>query len=192
LPVPFAAEEKIRRELKLKGWGEKEFLLIHSGARWDFKLWPAFRFIRLSQELVQKGHKLVFSASKDPSEKKLIRQITETLKPGDYLDLSGSLSLPELGALIKLSRLLFCMDSLPLHMASALKVKAVALFGPTQEKLWGPWQNEKALVLFENLSCRPCCQEGCGGSRFCECLYQLKEERVLEALEKLLETEVFA
>ncbi len=186
LPVLEEAKRKMLIELGSKNFQKQDFIIIHPAARWDFKAWPAFRFQRLVHLLVKQGCKLVFTCSSSLLEIKKIDMIVQDLDPKYYLNLAGKISLPELGALIALSKLLITVDSLPLHMASCLKQKTVAIFGPTQEKLWGPWKNPQARILFEDYSCRPCCQEGCGGSKMCECLYNLEEKKVFQAAVKLL------
>jgi len=70
-------------------------------------------------------------------------------------------------------------------MASALKRKVVAIFGPTSEVTWGPWRNPDARVVAKNLSCRPCYLDGCGGSKMSECLATLSVESVLKAVDSL-------
>jgi heptosyltransferase-3 len=80
----------------------------------------------------------------------------------------------------------------PLHMASALKKPVVAIFGPTSDAAWGPWRNPRAKVVAQNISCRPCYQDGCGGSKYSDCLHTLPVERVLEALDSEVLSEVGA
>ena len=186
LPISEEVKRKALIELGRVNFQPGEFIVIHPAARWDYKAWPAFRFERLVRQLIDRGEKLVFTASSRPNEMHKVATIVQDLDSSKYLNLAGKIELPEMSALISLSKLLITVDSLPLHMASALKQKTVAIFGPTQEKLWGPWQNEQAKVLFEDYSCRPCCQAGCGGSKRCECLHNLKETRVLQAAEELL------
>jgi heptosyltransferase-3 len=95
------------------------------------------------------------------------------------LNLAGKIDLQELMALVQLSDRLICVDSLPLHIASALQKPVVAIFGPTSEITWGPWKNAQARVVSQNYSCRPCYQDGCGGSKRSECLVTLSVEDVL-------------
>lgn len=188
LPLNEEVKRKALVELGRVNFQPGNFIVIHPAARWDYKAWPAFRFERLARQLIDKGENLVFTSSSTAHEVQKVATIVQDLDSTKYLNLAGKIELSELSALVSLSKLLITVDSLPLHMASALKQKTVAIFGPTQEKLWGPWQNEKAKVLFEDYSCRPCCQAGCGGSKRCECLYNLKEARVLKAAEELLES----
>ncbi len=102
----------------------------------------------------------------------------------DILNLGGEISLKELGALIEASELLVCVDSVPFHMANALKKKVVALFGPTSEVTWGPWRNRQAHVIAQRWSCRPCYQDGCGGSKVSDCLESLSVDLVYNTILK--------
>jgi heptosyltransferase-3 len=61
---------------------------------------------------------------------------------------------------------------------------AVALFGPSGEVEWGPWQISHRVVVSAH-ACRPCGQSGCGNSKRSECLETLPVERVLAALDEL-------
>ena len=108
----------------------------------------------------------------------MVEEIVEGL---DVVNLSGKVSLQQLAGLIDRSEFLICVDSLPFHMASALKKPVVAIFGPTSEVTWGPWRNERAEVVAMPFSCRPCYQDGCGGSKRSDCIESISVERVLQA-----------
>ncbi len=184
--IPEDAYLNISMILKEHGIDEKNFILIHPASRWRFKCWPAFRMKNLTKMLIEKNMQVVFSAGDEPFEKALVKEIVESLPKTHVLNLSGKISLKELGALIDMCRVLLCVDSVPLHIASALKAKCICLFGPTVDKTWGPWKNDNAMVISEDFSCRPCCLDGCGGSKISDCLYAIKEERVLKAIEQAL------
>lgn len=160
------------------------FILIHPTSRWKFKCWPIAKMKALATQLHSQGAKLVFTSGPDPEEKEMVRQISEGL---DAIDLAGKISLSELAALVSLSQLLICVDSLPVHMASALKKPVVAIFGPTSEVTWGPWKNPYARIVSQALSCRPCYQDGCGGSKVSDCLATLGVDAVLPTIESLLQ-----
>ncbi len=173
LPVQKNALEKMKA---LVGEG---FILIHPASRWNFKCWPAEKMRELALALESDGRKLVFTSGPAADEKEMLRQISEGLQG---INLAGQISLRELGALVSLCEMVICVDSLPFHMANALKKPVVALFGPSSELNWGTWRNEKAKVITQLFSCRPCNQEGCGGSRVSDCLVTIPVERVLRAV----------
>ena len=93
----------------------------------------------------------------------MIAEILKRVPHVPVLNCAGKLTLKELAALIQKSKALVCVDSVPLHIASALKTPVVVLFGPTSEKNWGPWRNPSARVLTQAFTCRPCYQDGCAG-----------------------------
>jgi heptosyltransferase-3 len=152
------------------------YVVIHPTSRWRFKCWPAEKMREIAKKLIERGVKVVVTAG--PGE-----DVEAIVKDLPVLNFCGALQLKEFAALIRSSACLLCVDSLPFHIASALKKPVVALFGPTSEITWGPWRNPEAVVLTENFSCRPCYQDGCGGSKKSDCLEQISVERVWSALE---------
>ena len=163
---------------------KENYLLIHPSSRWRFKCWPIAKMRELAIHLLKKGKQLVFTSGPDAAEIAMVKEITRDL---DVLNYAGKISIKELGALIAKASCLLCVDSVPLHLASALKTPVVALFGPTSEITWGPWRNPNARVVATHLSCRPCYRDGCGGSKRSDCLEQLGVQQVLLELEALAE-----
>lgn len=172
------------RARKLLG-GLESYILIHPASRWKFKCWPIGKVAELLLKLHAQGEKLVMTASPDLQEVKMVEEILAQAPGVPVLNLAGKTSLKELGALIQMSRALICVDSVPLHLASALKRPVVALFGPSSDLNWGPWNNPSARVVTQDLSCRPCFMDGCGGSKRSDCLVTLPVSRVLGALSGL-------
>lgn len=172
--IPELAEEKAILRV-----GKDPFVLIHPTSRWKFKCWPPFKVRALIERLLDAGHRVVVSAGSDSQEKEMAAKICEDLA---VINLAGEVTLKELGALIQKAELLICVDSLPFHLASALKKPVVALFGPTSDQTWGPWRNPHALVVASPFSCRPCYLDGCGGSKRSDCLEALSVEEVWEAV----------
>ena len=165
--------------------GSSPFILIHPTSRWRFKCWSIEHMRTLIQRLLSNGKRVVLTAGPDPVEIAMVEAIAKGL---DIKVFAGQTSLKELGALIYFSEMLICVDSVPLHMASALKHPVVALFGPTSDITWGPWRNPKARIVSQNFSCRPCYMDGCGGSKHSDCLQTLPVESVMRAIDSLSET----
>jgi heptosyltransferase-3 len=65
-----------------------------------------------------------------------------------------------------------------------MQTPTVALFGPSGEFEWGPWQVQSR-VITSNHSCRPCGQEGCGNGKIAECLTGISVDEVLGAIRLL-------
>jgi len=78
------------------------------------------------------------------------------------------------------------VDSAPMHIAASQGTPTVALFGPSGEIAWGPWQVAHRVVASQTHPCRPCGNDGCGGSKVSECLTTLPVARVLDAVQSLI------
>lgn len=184
--VPNDSYQHMKDLLSKSSISPNNFILMHPASRWRFKCWPSSKVRALSKMLLSIGEKLVFTAGGESFERDMIDEIIKELPRDKILDLSGKISLKELGALIDMSKLLICVDSVPLHIASALKAKCLCLFGPTDEKVWGPWKNDSAKILSKNYLCRPCLQDGCGGSKKSDCLLSISEEEVFSLITLML------
>jgi len=101
------------------------------------------------------------------------------------IDLVGRTSLTELAAVVERAVLFLGVDSAPMHMAAALGVPVIALFGPSGERSWGPW-GDGHVVLSSPFLCRPCGQDGCLGSKRSDCLEAISPQAVLEAADAVL------
>ena len=77
-----------------------------------------------------RGVRIALSAGPDADEIAMVKEILSQVPEAPVLNLAGKLTLKELAALIAMSRALICVDSVPLHIASATKTPVVALFWP--------------------------------------------------------------
>ena len=177
--VPKSAIEKITHILP------KEYILLHPVSRGMFKTLPVETVVRLIHYLEKRGKTVVLTGSSEPIELEMNQRIHSQVPKS--LDLSGKLSLKELGAAVQQSALVITVDSLPLHLASALQKPVVAIFGPSCEQNWGPYNNPKGEVVSPFVTCRPCYQQGCGGSGRSDCLETLSYVKIIEALDRALE-----
>jgi heptosyltransferase-3 len=164
------------------------FIHIHPASRWLFKCWPAERFAALCEHLGAQGWPLVLTAAPDPKEKAMVKDIVarRAAPSAPIFDFSGQLSLKELAALTARARLFVGVDSAPMHIAAAMGTPTVALFGPSGDREWGPWNVAHRVVASTNHPCRPCGRDGCEGSKISECLTTLPVEQVYAACTELL------
>lgn len=163
----------------------RQFVVIHPVSRWLFKSPPPELFAEVIKALKAKGHQVALTSGPDPKELAVIDRIAALLPDNTAVNFGGRLTLKGLGALMEMSQGLITVDSVPLHLASALKVPVVVLFGPSSEKNWGPWQHPKSSVVAQNMPCRPCHLDGCGGSKMSDCLYTLKPQQIVQAFENV-------
>lgn len=181
-----AAQQHVANLLAQHQLAAKGFIHIHPTSRWLFKCWPEAKVTALIQQLQAEGHAIVVTAAPDARELAMRDRILAGLTQ-PVVDLSGQLSLKQLAALTAQARLFIGVDSAPMHIAAAMQTPTVALFGPSGEIEWGPWQVANRVVTMD-LACRPCGQDGCGGSKISDCLVNLPLETVHKAVVELLAT----
>jgi heptosyltransferase-3 len=183
------ADAFITELLQVRGIEPQRFVHVHPGSRWLFKSWPAGRMAKVVETLVERGFAVVLTGANDERERALSDVLLATLpdRAREHVhDLVGRLTLAQLGALTARARLFFGVDSAPMHMAAAMGTPVVALFGPSDEREWGPWRVPHRVVASSRDPCRPCRNDGCGGGKISECLTMLPHERAIEAIDALL------
>jgi lipopolysaccharide heptosyltransferase I len=154
--------------------------VLHPGARWPTKLWPAAQWARLGEWLARdKGCQVVITGS--PGDRKLVKEIVARSEVPP-LNLAGRTSLAELAAVLRQARLAMTTDTGPMHLAAALGTPVVALFGPTAPWRTGPFGEGHEVVRL-TLPCSPCFQRDCPEPH---CLLDLPVALVQEAVEKIL------
>jgi heptosyltransferase-3 len=176
--VPGAAAES-----RVSTLVQPPYVHIHPASRWRFKCWPAEANAELIDRLAAEGNQIVITGA--PDEITFIEQIIHKTTVAKPLNLAGQLSLKELGALTARARLFIGVDSMPMHLAAAMGTPTLALFGPSGEHEWGPWNVERRIVTTTH-TCRPCGFDGCGGGKVSECLTFLPVDPVHAAARELL------
>ena len=141
LPVRNEDEVWLDEELSRRGLAGRPFAVINPGAGWGAKCWPAERYGAVAQALAQLG--LVSLINYGPAEEQLAREV-EVAAAGSAVALSCTIS--QLIAVIRRARLFVGGDTGPMHLAAALDVPVVALFGPTDPARNGPY-SARAVVL---------------------------------------------
>jgi lipopolysaccharide heptosyltransferase I len=142
-PVEFPrdrdAEERIEERLSEAGVGE--FAIVNPGAGWGAKRWPSERYGSVARGLAESGVQTVVNYG--PGEEELARQV-EDASGGAAKALPCSIT--ELIALTRRTKLFIGGDTGPLHLAAALRMPVVAIFGPTDPARNGPY-GTRSIVL---------------------------------------------
>ena len=179
------AERSIAALISAHGLAPKRFIQFHPASRWQFKCWPPERAAALIDALARRGERVVLTAAPDERDLALIAAVRERTA-ARVIDLSGKLTLKQLAALTASAKLFIGVDSAPMHIAAAMQTPVVAIFGPSGEFAWGPWQVPHRIVTSAEHPCRPCGNDGCGGGKVSECLTRLPLESVMAAVDALL------
>lgn len=123
------------------------YILIHPTSRWFFKCWEDDRFAKVITYLADAGWKVVLTSSPDDRELELVKGLLQRVGVhSNVVSIAGQLSLPGLAAAIAGAALFIGVDSVPMHMAAALGVPIVALFGPTHVHIWRPWSKNAEVI----------------------------------------------
>lgn len=145
--------------LKLLGYKEGMRLvgLNTQAAYGPAKCWPQEKFKELTDLLIEDPNLFLifFGDSKSSSS---INNITENFSQR-VCNLAGQTSLRELMALISLLDLFITNDSGPMHIAAALNIPLIALFGSTSDTVTGPYKT--GLVIHKHVECSPCYKRVC-------------------------------
>jgi heptosyltransferase-1 len=181
--IPIGEKDKVFVEQFMKAEKVKAYLpivAIHATARWRTKRWSARNF-RLLGDLLQrsKGCQVAFLGSKEEIQE--IREMTDEMESPPILA-TGKFSLKQLTAFLNRCAVLVTNDSGPMHLAAALNVPVIALFGASDFQKTGPYGRSEQ-VLFKDVACRPCLKRICGNQEFpMECLETISPEEVFEAV----------
>lgn len=179
-----AAVAKYLSDNSLQG-KDRRLIAVAPGSRWGTKQWPVARFAEAAQALAARyGAAIVMLG--DHHDQPLVEVFRRQVE-APVIDAVGQLPLMQTAALLQQCRLLLCNDSGLMHMATALQVPVVAVFGPTVEALgFYPFQ-AVAQVISHPLSCRPCTTKGahrCPRGHH-DCMRQIAPRQVVDAAETL-------
>jgi heptosyltransferase-3 len=162
---------------------EKNIVHIHPVARYFHKCWKDEYMARVIDYLIDRGFKPVITSSNDYNELEKAHKIMSFTKRG-FVDLTGKTSLKQLAALSKMSRFFIGIDSGPMHIAAAVGIPVIAIFGPSSETLWAPLC-EKKLIISKPLPCRLPCKHK-GTCKTYECINSITPEEVIPQIEDFI------
>jgi len=182
---PSEADAQVVRQLLVEAWVPEGAPLVgmHVGGsrRWQSKRWPPEYFAQLIDRLAAERHiRAVLTGAR--ADLDLARQIARLARAKPVMAV-GRTSLTELAALIGRCRAFVVPDTAPLHMAAALQIPTVALFGSTDPSRHAmPWATLR--VLRQPLWCSPCYRATCyrRGRGHMECMRALTVEMVYDAV----------
>lgn len=161
------------------GWRDKDIIAIHPGAGGSKKVWP--RFSDLGRILAGKSQTLLIVQG--PADDKTVRETLDGLC-GISPYIIHDLPVTRLAALLSHAGLFIGNDSGVTHLAAALGLPTVAIFGPTDPMVWGP-RGRQAFWLMAETGCSPCDREIQRACRRQRCLENISVEDVLALIEKI-------
>jgi heptosyltransferase-3 len=187
--VSFHIQNKIVEDTKNRladiGMKPGEYFHAHVTSRWMFKTMPpATAAMLLNLLSKQSGLPCLLTASPEQKELDYLTKLQQHTVAN--IPLFSDLQLKGVGAVSNMSRFFVGVDSAPMHIAAALNIPVLGIFGPSSAQNWGPWNNdlssspynaergiqinEKHIVLQSGMECVPCHRDGCNGSKVSDCL----------------------
>lgn len=175
-----AARELLRRH----GVDDHEKLIgVNPGATYGWaKRWLSDRYAAVADRLAA-GYAARIVLFGSPGERAIAEEIAGYMRARPVV-LAGTTTLGELMGLIRSCRLLITNDSGPMHLAAALDVPQVAIFGSTSVEATGPL-SPAAEVVRHPVECSPCFLRECPIDF--RCMKRVTEEDVMEAARRSME-----
>jgi heptosyltransferase I len=162
---------------------DQPWVAMNLGARWPTKRWPLTSFAAVVDQL--------HDAHRDPvvmigsSDERPYTNELRILTKRPFIDLTGEIPLRCLPAFLSTATAMITNDSGPMHIAAALGVPVVAMFGPTSAIRTGPY-GAGHHILLSGVSCSPCFSRLCRHNPEMECLHLITPTQVIDAARPLL------
>jgi heptosyltransferase-3 len=181
---------------------EGRYAVIHAAPMFRYKQWTREGWRAIATTLRERGLQVVATGGPADHEKMYLDGIWSGMP--DVRRLDGHLTFPQLAALLANAAVYVGPDTSVTHLAAASGCPIVAIYGPTDARIWGPWpasgldtpwaasartQQRGNVWLVQNpLPCMPCQKEGCLRRResYSACLDELTVADIMPALEQAL------
>ena len=182
------------RQTVLPKTGRRIALFVGGGSNPGMELtvkrWPLERYQQLAQRLIKELHTQILLIGGE-SDVALNQQLQNELHASDsmVINLTGKTSLGELAAQLEQCDLFIGNDSSPMHLAAAVHIPVIAIFGPTSPQEYGPYplDDPRHIALWRHPTGQPCFFLGkmqtCSN---CTCMQAVTVEDVWEAVQRLI------
>jgi heptosyltransferase-3 len=185
-----------------EGMPSREYAVIHAAPMFQYKQWHTDGWRAVAQWVSERGLTVVTTGGPGDAERQYLDEVWKAGAPVRRAD--GRLDWSQLTGLLSKARVYIGPDTSVTHLAAASGCPTVAIYGPTDPRLWGPWpvagldaiwdasgtiQRRGNVWLVQNpLPCTPCQLEGCERrlDSFSACLDELPPRQVVEAAERAL------
>lgn len=156
------------------------FVVLNPGGNWDPKRWPVENFSKLGDMLTERyGVKMVISGQ--DKDAKLAEAISKKMKHAP-VSICGKTKIRELAAILEKARLVVSGDSGPMHIAVSVGTNTIAIFGPTDPEITGPYGGTNYRIIRKEIGCKvPCYDLACMDNR---CMKAVSADDVMEVVEK--------
>jgi ADP-heptose:LPS heptosyltransferase len=157
-------------------------IILHPGSGSKKKAWPLDRFLSLAHALQDHFDSKILIVL-GPAEGPEVHKAFGGMGSNSFIQAKG-LTLLQLASVMEGCWFFIGNDSGVSHMAAALGLPVIAIFGPTDPTVWSP-RGEKTFVVRKGAHCSPCPAERFLQCKDFECLKRIEVEEVLEGLERI-------
>jgi heptosyltransferase-3 len=183
------------------------YIVLQVPALVNYKQWPLHHQQELVRGLLDDGHQIVLSGGPSPADRAKNAEVARVAAPPRVLDVGGRLDLNQMVTLLRNAAFYIGPDTSITHLAAACGVPLLALYGPIDPRVWGPWPQGSApvqryvsraprqqlgcITLLQGTPlCVPCNQAGCerNNESRSECLETMSAQRVLAEVRAVLGT----
>ena len=165
--------------------GGRAFMAINPGAGWETKRWPVGHFAALVRQLAdgEATRLLPMVLIWGPGEEALCREIMAAAAlPESRLLMAPRTNLPQLAALLAKASLMIGGDTGPVHLAAALGVPVVGIYGGSDPERNGPWGERNIALLPDASECRLCWRTRCNHQDPMQCMKSISPDTVAQAV----------
>lgn len=181
--VPEDTAARAREMMNAQGCGAARPLIgVYPGAGSPYKLYPTDQFRKALAELARRWPDARFVIVGGPDDAPHAADVARAC-PERAVDLSAKLDILETAAAINRCTVFLSNDSGPMHIAAALDVPTIALFGPTDADRYGP-RGAQHRIIWRREQCNPCKFPECGHDT---CIDRIPPEQITTATNELLE-----
>ena len=162
---------------------EKRVALI-LGSTWSSRFWIADSYVELIKYL-WKSWGIVCVLVGGRYEVDFSKEILEKIEKVPIIDMVGRTSIRALVELFSSVYLAIGSDSGPMHIAAAVRLPVISLWGSTSSKRSAPYGNEK-YVIQSNAVCSPCYKRDCPLEPRNLCMREIRHEKVLAYVKEIM------
>ena len=184
LPIPDKERKFILGFMRERGLSENDKLIgFNPGAFRPSRRWPLLKWSELADRLIEEYNcKIIIAGSKNDSF--LIDEIKRKIRRKRMIVTVTDFTLKQYAALMEKLTLFITNDTGPMHMAAAVGVPIIALFGSGEEEMFYPYpRNSKHIVIRKKVSCAPCYRFKCKNNI---CMQLITVHEVMWQVKKIL------
>lgn len=162
---------------------DKIIVAINPNARWESKCWAKTNFAQLADRIIERydAQVLFTGTAADVSS---VNEICNMMRHKAIV-MAGKTTVKQLAVLLHKADVMVTNDSGPMHLAVAVELPVVALFGPTNPLKTGPYGSEHTVLRASDFSCQPCMRRVCRQS--VHCMDAISVDNVISSVDVILD-----